>query len=499
MANGRRKAAGTRGGGGRLLAMAVALAAGLLLALADQARAIDPTVFTPLGLQVEGGSEWRQANDYDVFWANPFGGQVVGADWRIYSASGYDSGAQFTPGFGLTELRDLRLPAAGSYGLLVWLRDASGFELPSLAAEVKLRLDDVAPAISFLPGGAPAPAPPRLVAYVADPLSGVVDGTISYRGADQTRWSDLPSTLAAGALGTELTAATPQLEPGATYLLRAEARDAAGNVAETTVRVDGAPATVGPGAGAGGAAGSGGSGGTSGSGGGDRGRGAGSGPTGAGAGSIRLQARLVGGRRHGGGAATLTVDAGERVMLTGRLSDDGSGVAGQRLRVVSRPARGAHGGRTVATATSGPRGSFRLPLAPGPSRRIVVVFAGGDGLTPARRRLTLRVRGAVSLRAARTRLRTGEVLRLSGRVGHRGARVPRPGKLVTISYRERETHRWRPVLVTRTDRAGRFHASYRFRYVSGRARILLRATAPAEAAWPYAPGSSRPLSVEVRG
>jgi hypothetical protein len=91
------------------------------------------------------------------------------------------------------------------------------------------------------------------------------------------------------------------------------------------------------------------------------------------------------------------------------------------------------------------------------------------------------------------------MLRLAGRVGSRGARIPRSGKLVTISYWEREARRWRPVIVTRTDRGGRFRAGYRFRYVTGRARIRLRATVPAEADWPYAPGFSRPVTVEVHG
>jgi hypothetical protein len=96
-------------------------------------------------------------------------------------------------------------------------------------------------------------------------------------------------------------------------------------------------------------------------------------------------------------------------------------------------------------------------------------------------------------------LRTGEVLHLSGRVRSRGAPVPRRGKLVAIQYLEEATHRWRPVLVTRSDHDGHFRAQYRFRYVSGAASIRLRATALAEERWPYAPGSSHPVTVSVSG
>ena len=59
--------------------------------------------------------------------------------------------------------------------------------------------------------------------------------------------------------------------------------------------------------------------------------------------------------------------------------------------------------------------------------------------------------------------------------------------------------RWRPALVVRTGASGRFHAGYRFRYVSGAARIRLPATALPEADWPYASGSSAPVTVTVHG
>jgi len=55
------------------------------------------------------------------------------------------------------------------------------------------------------------------------------------------------------------------------------------------------------------------------------------------------------------------------------------------------------------------------------------------------------------------------------------------------------------VLVTRSDHSGRFHARYRFRYISGTAQIRLRAVALAEERWPYAPGASRPVLVKVSG
>jgi len=88
---------------------------------------------------------------------------------------------------------------------------------------------------------------------------------------------------------------------------------------------------------------------------------------------------------------------------------------------------------------------------------------------------------------------------LSGRVLPGPARIPARGKLVTVQYLERASGRWQPALVTRTDARGHFEARYRFRYISGEARIRLRATALPEAGWPYASGFSAPLTVEVHG
>jgi hypothetical protein len=170
------------------------------------------------------------------------------------------------------------------------------------------------------------------------------------------------------------------------------------------------------------------------------------------------------------------------------------------VAVVARAAGGVGGEPERRRVVTDRGGRFALALPPGTSRRVVVSFHGGGGFAPARDRpLALRVRAAVSLAAAPSRLRTGETVTLSGRVRPGAARIPARGKLVTIQYLERASGRWRPALVVRTGARGRFHARYRFRYVTGAARIRLRATALPEAGWPYAAGSSSPVTVEVHG
>ena len=203
---------------------------------------------------------------------------------------------------------------------------------------------------------------------------------------------------------------------------------------------------------------------------------------------------------HGSGS-TLTVPFGASALLSGRLTTAaGAGLGGRAIKVVTRPSRGALRQSAIERVRTGKRGGFVLRLGPGTSRRLNVSFPGTRRLAPSEPRpLDLRVRSGLTLSAAPKTLHTGDSVSLTGRVRSRGAPIPRRGKLVAIQYLEADTGRWRPALVTRTDHAGRFHARYRFRYVSGTAHIRLRATALAEEHWPYAPGSSSPVTVEVSG
>jgi hypothetical protein len=432
----------------------------------------------PRNLTLAGGEGWRRVNDFDLSWVNPDQGPaspIWGAYWRITGAAGYDTGVKLAPGRDIAALSDRSLPRPGVYSLHLWLRDEAGNDDPGSAIEVPLRFEDVPPTVAF-EAGDNANVPQQIRASVTDAHSGPATGTILYRRLNVSDWIELPTrTQLEPAAGTAtLVAQTPELAPG-TYVFRADTADRAGNTASTTLRADGtemairktappvapkralAPRT-----------------------------------------KTRLFARLGNGSGRG---EALTVPFGAPALLGGRLTRaDGAGIAGRELRIVARPSRGALATPLTQAAVTGERGGFELRLEPGPSRRVAVSFAGDGGLEPAiRPSLDLRVRSSVSLRAAPLSLKTGQAVWFSGRVRTRGATLPRRGKLVAIQYLEAATKRWRPVLVTRSDRGGRFHAHYRFRYVDGVASIRLRATALAEERWPYAPGSSRPVTVRVRG
>ncbi|HXS35005.1 MAG TPA: hypothetical protein VN758_14685 [Solirubrobacterales bacterium] len=437
----------------------------------------------PRNLALAGGEVWRRTNDFDPAWVDPDQGAasaIGGASWRIEGPNGYDSGVKFAPGHNLSALQNLFVPRAGLFSLSIWLRDEAGNEAPSSAVSVPLRFDDVPPGVAFDPAGAGS-VPEQIRALITDTHSGPVGGEIDYRRLESQQWTELPAKFQRDAADSaQLIARLPgDLGPG-TYVFRARAADGAGNEATTTRRSDGTEMTV---------------------------RKVASGAVAAikraePAQAMRSKARIFARLAWRGRSGTeLTVPFGAAGDLSGRLlSADGAGLADRTLRVVSRPSRGALAHPRVNEVVTRQHGGFQLQLPAGTSRRIAVSFPGDAHLESASRSpLTLRVRGGIELRASPQALHTGEAIHFNGRVRTLGAPMPRRGKLVAIQYYETAAKRWRPVLVTRSDHSGHFHASYRFRYVSGSASIRLRACSLSEERWPYAPGVSRPLTIRVTG
>jgi hypothetical protein len=437
----------------------------------------------PRKLTLAGGEGWRRSNDFDAVWANPDQGlasPIAGAFWRITGASGFDSGVKYAPGRDIAGLADRIVPASGAYALHVWLRDDAGNDAPASAVDVPLRLDEVPPAVAFEVSPAAeseGSLPGAVHAGISDAHSGPAGGEIRYRRIDVAQWSELPTKFESGPQAGEgrLTAHIPGNLAAGSYLFSAEARDGAGNVASSTRRADGTQMVL---------------------------RKRLSVSSARKAGAARAKPRLFAQLRwRGGEGEALTVPFGAVATLGGRLVDaDGAGLARRSLRVVSRPSRGALARRRVKSIETGAHGGFRMALPAGPSRRITVSFRGDVTLEPSRRpALALRVRSGIALRVVPRQLRTGEVVRLDGRVRTLAALLPRRGKLLAVQYYETAARRWRPILVTRTDHSGHFKARYRFRYISGSAAVRLRAMTLPEERWPYVPGASRPITVHVTG
>ena len=79
------------------------------------------------------------------------------------------------------------------------------------------------------------------------------------------------------------------------------------------------------------------------------------------------------------------------------------------------------------------------------------------------------------------------------------APIPARGKLVTIQYLERASGRWRPALVTRTDAAAASTPATASATSPARRGSACGRRRSRKRGWPYAPGSSAPVTVEVRG
>lgn len=414
----------------------------------------------PRRLAVTGGDGWRNTNSFSLTWETPDQSKaapVTAFRHTISSEAGPAGPEQEKQG--RDGLDSLTLPGRGLFSVAVWLVDAAGNSDPTSRETVSVGFDDLPPT-GFLIDPAPA-RPDRLLASFADAHSGVATAAISVRPKGGGEWEQLPT-------GLDLQTGTATAEFGSDgrtpgpWEVRLVATDLAGNSLATTRRGNGsemvveAPAKV----------------------------------------ETVLSARLTTGRKSG---SALRVASGARTRVEGRLvTRSGQPLAGREIEVVQIPAIGSR--RLSRTVTTDPSGRFRSGLASRASRSVSVRFAGtprliGSSSGP----FDLRVRAKVLFRARPRQLRTGELVTFSGRVLPGPAARRARGSLVKVEYLERSTGKWRPVQVTRVRAGGRFRSGYRFRYVTGTARIRFRAELLAARGFPWATTASRPVTVRVSG
>jgi 5-hydroxyisourate hydrolase-like protein (transthyretin family) len=202
-------------------------------------------------------------------------------------------------------------------------------------------------------------------------------------------------------------------------------------------------------------------------------------------------------RKHARAAAarprTVTVAIGRATVVSGELTDAaGAPVAGAAVCVSSRVGDG--GALTpLARLTTDAGGRFSARVPAGTSRQVWAVHRVAGGAVSAR--TLVRVRARLSLRPARRSLRAGQVLTMRGRLA--GRPIPADGVLVNVQARR--GRQWQTFRQVRVHDSGRFRVRYRFVGGGGTHRYALRATVPQQGAYPYAPGSSKPFRVRVRG
>ncbi len=355
------------------------------------------------------------------------------------------------------------MPGAGEWTLSLWRRDAAGNEDAERASvPVTLRYDPDPPHLAF---AALEPTDPTLVSVRAtDDLSGLGDGAIEIAPSAGGEWQPLPTQMDSSRLVARIDDAT--LAPGA-YVLRARARDRAGNEAVMDRRGDGQPMIVTlplreP-------------------------------PT-LRAGFERVVHRPGNRREIVVLRRAVRVGYGEPVKLAGRLTGgDGRPIAGASVQLLTSTRSGTE--ELLETLATDGDGRFRTAATGAHTRTFRLVYSGSLQALPGQTTLEMRVPASTSVRASRHRLRNGQAVTFSGRV--RGLPVPAIGKLVEIQVRF--TKRWQTFRTTRTDALGRWSSRYRFQRTRGVQNYRFRVRLPKEAGFPFETSVSRTLAVQVSG
>lgn len=148
----------------------------------------------------------------------------------------------------------------------------------------------------------------------------------------------------------------------------------------------------------------------------------------------------------------------------------------------------------AATTTTDGQGRFSVRVPAGPSRVLRLAFDGGAGALRTVRALSLRVPASTTIAPSRRAVvGTGRV-RFRGTVARRGQPIPRGG--LTILLQGRQHSGWRTFKAARTDRQGRWRATYRFTGRPG--SYPIRAFVRRSPAFPFDAGTSRVVRVRVR-
>jgi 5-hydroxyisourate hydrolase-like protein (transthyretin family) len=425
---------------------------------------------------VGGGESWRNRNHFEPSWINQEEGDrapIMVAHYRMCRVRTTQciEGAQ--SGLGIARLSDLTVPAPGEWQLKVWRQDAAGNTEPANASvPVALRYDPEPPDLGFEP--LPPSDPTAISVRVAEAISGLAGGQIELSKEGSNIWQTLPTHAANGRLTSRI---DDSRLPSGTYLLRATARDQAGNQNTTDRRLDGTPMSL-------------------------------SLPLRA---ATNMRAGIMRSRtvrrtiRRGGRrrtirkrveslSATARVKFGARVPVRGVLENAvGQPLAGARVLVFSRGSTGSE--QLVAIVSTDTQGRYAYMARGEFSRTLRFVYEGTTVSLPAEQQIAVLVRAASTIRVDRRQLMNGQAVQFAGQL--RSLPTPAPGKLVELQVVL--SGRWQTFRTFMTDSDGSWHVRYRFRRSCGLLRYRFRARLPAEAGYAFEAGRTKVVAVRVRG
>jgi len=198
------------------------------------------------------------------------------------------------------------------------------------------------------------------------------------------------------------------------------------------------------------------------------------------------------------GNARLTSPYGRAQTIAGRLTGPGGvPIAGAAIDLLATAAYTGAPTVTMPSPRTSSDGSFTVRLRGGVSSRSLRFSYRahiGDALPVATRTLTLNVPAAIALSISPRTASVGRSIRFRGRL--LGGAIPRGGKQLVLEARS-PGGSWIEFNVIRARAAGRYSASYRFKF-AGPARYQFRVLSEAEADYPFAAGASNVVRVYER-
>jgi hypothetical protein len=200
-------------------------------------------------------------------------------------------------------------------------------------------------------------------------------------------------------------------------------------------------------------------------------------------------------RCHTTGRARLTerVTYGRGARIHGWFATaDGTALGHEPVSIIVAPDNGSRQWRTIKAVQTAPDGSWSAMLPSGPSRLIEAVYRGGPLTEPASSPIARLIVPASSTLHLTRVVSFGRSVRFWGRL--RGGYVPPTGAIVVVQAFDRG--HWRNVATVRSDRYGRWQATYAISGGSG--TYPIRVQLPRQADYPWAPGLSPQRTLFVR-
>ena len=421
-------------------------------------------------LAVGGGETWRNANDFDVAWANPSEGDrapITATHFSLCRAGGNECVNGDRAGVGIAAIDNLTVPSPGEWELRLWREDAAGNQQSANASQpVKLRFDPEPPQLGF---ENPSVEDPTWVSVlVTDRISGLGGGGIEISRAGSGSWQVLPTAQEGERLLTRVNDASL---PAGDYELRATAHDQANNLAGTDRRLDGQPMRLKL--------------------------------------PLRVATAMKAGvverrsvtRKGKKGEVRRTVleprakvSFGSKVHLGGRLVNRaGHPLTDAKVLVYSRPKEGTE--QLAGTVTTDASGHFSYTVEARASQRFRFAYPGTATILPVEDTATLLVKGTSTFTVKPKRVQNGDSVTFSGRA--KGRPLPEAGKLLELQVRF--TSGWQTFRTIHTATDGTWQIPYLFDRTCGDQRFDFRAHLAGEAGWPLEAGNSRTLTVRVKG